>query len=116
MAAPTRIYTLNLGTQTISLAEFQRNPDGGLTLARLKHSEILGDPGVDASRTAQTKLQVQQLAAGLALKNQKVNYAIASHVIFTRPVTLPSVGDASQVEQIVQFDLVGRFFILYPRI
>ena len=104
MAAPTRIYTLNLGTQTISLAEFQRNPDGGLTLARLKHSEILGDPGVDASRTAQTKLQVQQLAAGLGLKNQKVNYAIASHVIFTRPVTLPSVGDASQVEQIVQFE------------
>ena len=104
MAAPTRIYTLNLGTQTISLAEFQRNADGGLTLARIKHSEILGDPGVDASRTAQTKLQVQQLAAGLGLKNQKVNYAIASHVIFTRPVTLPSVGEASQVEQIVQFE------------
>lgn len=104
MAAPNRIYTLNLGTQTISLAEFQRNSDGGLVLARIKHSEILGDPGVDASRNAQTKLQVQQLADGLGLKGQKVNYAIASHVIFTRPVTLPSVGDASQVEQIVQFE------------
>ena len=104
MAAPKGIFTLNLGTQTISLAEFQRNADGGLILARIKHSEILGDPGVDASRTAQTKLQVQQLAAGMGLKAQKVNYAIASHVIFTRPVTLPSVGEASQVEQIVQFE------------
>jgi type IV pilus assembly protein PilM len=104
MAAPKGIYALNLGTQTISLAEFVRSSNGGLILARLKQAEILGDPAADATRTAQTKLQIQQLASELHLQGRKVNYAIASHVIFTRPVTLPSVGDASQVEQIVGFE------------
>ena len=104
MAAPKGILALNLGTQTISLAEFQRNSDGGLILSRLKQVEILGDPSVDASRSAQTKLHVEQLVSELGLKGRSVNYAIASHVIFTRPVTLPSVGDATQVEQIVIFE------------
>ncbi len=104
MAAPKGILALNLGTQTISLAEFHRNSDGGLTLTRLKQIEILGDPSADPTRSAQTKLQVEQLVSELGLKGRAVNYAIASHVIFTRPVTLPSVGDASQVEQIVIFE------------
>jgi type IV pilus assembly protein PilM len=104
MAASKGIYALNLGTQTISLAEFVRSANGGLVLARMKQAEILGDPAADATRTAQTKVQVQQLVADLKLQGRKVNYAIASHVIFTRPVTLPSVGDASQVEQIVGFE------------
>ena len=104
MAAPKGILALNLGTQTISLAEFQRNADGGLTLSRLKQGEILGDPSADPTRAAQTKLQVEQLVGELGVKGRGVNYAIASHVIFTRPVTLPSVGDATQVEQIVAFE------------
>jgi len=104
MAAPKGIYALNLGTQTISLAEFVRSSNGGLILTRLKQAEILGDPLADATRTAQTKLQLQQLVSELHLQGRKVNYAIASHVVFTRPVTLPSVGDATQVEQIVGFE------------
>lgn len=104
MAAPKGILALNLGTQTISLAEFQRNADGGLTLSRLKQGEILGDPSADPTRAAQTKLQVEQIVGELGVKGRSVNYAIASHVIFTRPVTLPSVGDATQVEQIVAFE------------
>ncbi len=104
MAAPKGILALNLGTQTISLAEFQRNADGGLILTRLKQAEILGDPSVDPSRSAQTKMQVEQLVNEFGVKGRSVNYAIASHVIFTRPVTLPSVGDATQVEQIVGFE------------
>ena len=104
MAAPKGILALNLGTQTISLAEFERNEDGGLTLSRLKQGEILGDPSADPTRAAQTKLQVEQIVGELGVKGRSVNYAIASHVIFTRPVTLPSVGDATQVEQIVAFE------------
>jgi type IV pilus assembly protein PilM len=104
MAAPKGILALNLGTQTISLAEFQRNSDGGLVLTRIKQAEILGDPSADPTRSLQTKLQVEQLVGELGIKGRGVNYAIASHVIFTRPVTLPSVGDSSQVEQIVGFE------------
>lgn len=113
MAAPkNRIYALNLGTQTITLAEFQTTPAGGVTLIRYRKGEILGDPAADPTRVAQTKLQVDSFAQEFASKGQKANYAIASHVIFTRPVRLPSVGDASQVEQIVGFEAAQN--VPYP--
>lgn len=112
MAAPNRIYALNLGTQTISLAEFTKNPSGGIVLSRYKQAEILGDPAADSSRVAQTKLQVQQLVSEFGLRSVPVNYSIASHVIFTRPVRLPSVGEASQVEQIVGFEAAQN--VPYP--
>lgn len=112
MAAPNSILALNLGTQTISLAEFQPNPSGGVVLVRYKQVEILGDPAADATRVAQTKLQIQQMVSEFALKRQQVNYAIASHTIFTRPVRLPVVGEASQVEQIVAFEAAQN--VPYP--
>ena len=112
MAAPNRIYALNLGTQTMSLAEFQTNPSGGLILSRFQQGEILGDPAVDATRLAQSKLEVQSLVSGFGIKAAKVNYAIASNVVFIRPVTLPSVGDQAQVEQIVGFEAAQN--VPYP--
>lgn len=112
MAAPTRIIALNLGTQTITLAEFQPNPAGGVILTRYKKSEILGDPAADATRVAQTKLQLQQLVEEFGIKGQKAYISIASHVIFTRPVHLPTVGEASQVEQIVGFEAAQN--VPYP--
>ncbi len=112
MAAPNRIYALNLGTQTITLAEFQTTPTGGVTLVRYKKDEILGDPASDPTRVVQTKLQIDSLSQEFGIKANKANYAIASHVIFTRPVRLPSVGDASQVEQIVGFEAAQN--VPYP--
>ncbi len=112
MAASNRILALNLGTQTVSLAEFQTNPSGGIVLVRYKQVEILGDPAADATRVAQTKLQIKQLVSEFELKRQTINFAIASHTIFTRPVRLPIVGDASQVEQIVAFEAAQN--VPYP--
>ena len=112
MAAPNRIYALNLGTQTMSLAEFQTNSSGGLVLSRFHQGEILGDPAVDATRLAQSKLEVQSLVGSFGIKAAKVNYAIASNVVFIRPVTLPSVGDQAQVEQIVGFEAAQN--VPYP--
>lgn len=112
MAKPARILALNLGTQTLSLAEFQPNPAGGVILVRYKKSEILGDPAADLTRVAQSRLQVQQLVAEFGVKGQKANVAIASHVIFTRPVRLPTINDATQVEQIVGFEAAQN--VPYP--
>ena len=112
MAAPNRIYALNLGTQTMSLAEFQTNPSGGIVLSRFQQGEILGDPSVDSTRLAQSKMEVQSLVDGFGIKGMKVNYAIASNVVFIRPVTLPSVGDQAQVEQIVGFEAAQN--VPYP--
>jgi hypothetical protein len=97
MAAPNKTYALNIGTQTITLAEFQPGANGGITLTRYQKGEILGDPATDPTRIPQTKLEVQRLVQEFGIKaGPKVNYSIASHVIFTRPVRLPSVGEADR--------------------
>ena len=104
MAASNRILSLNLGTQTVSVADFKTGQNGGLVLTNYKTGELLADPALpDATRLAQTKLTLGELVAGMGLKGQKVNYAISSQAIFTRFVKLPSVGE-EQVDQIVTFE------------
>jgi type IV pilus assembly protein PilM len=104
MAAPNRILSLNLGTQTLGIAEFKTGQNGGLVLTNYKTSELLADPALpDATRLAQAKLSLSEMIGGLGYKGQKVNYAISSQAIFTRFVKLPSVGE-EQVDQIVTFE------------
>src|SRR5436190_14240474 len=103
MAASNRILALDLGTQTVGLAEFQRGKDGGLILTNYKTGELLGDPAVDATRLAQTKITIGELVGSLAIKGAKINFAVSAQSVFTRFVKLPSVGE-EQVEQIVEFE------------
>ena len=104
MAASNRILSLNLGTQTVAVADFKTGQNGGLVLTNYRTSELLADPALpDAMRLEQSKLTLGELVAGLGYKGQKVNYAISSQAIFTRFVKLPSVGE-EQVDQIVTFE------------
>lgn len=103
MAASNRILALDLGTQTVALAEFQAEKGGGLVMTNFKTGELLGDPAVDATRTAQAKITIGELVAGLGIKGAKVNYAVSAQSVFTRFVKLPSVGE-EQVDQIVAFE------------
>jgi type IV pilus assembly protein PilM len=103
MAAPNRILSLNLGTQTIGIAEFKAGQNGGVVLASYETRELLADPTADATRLPQTKLLVQEMVAGLKQKGSKVNYSVSAQSVFTRFVKLPSVGE-EQVDQIVTFE------------
>jgi len=103
MAASNRILALDLGTQTVALAEFQAGKDGGLVLTNYKTGELLGDPSVDATRLAQAKITIGELVNGLGFKGSKINYAVSAQSVFTRFVKLPSVGE-EQVDQIVGFE------------
>ncbi len=103
MAAPNRILALDLGTQTIGVAEFRTGSSGGLILSNYRTTELLADPAQDATRQAQARMAIQELVGALGYKGQKVNYAIASQAVFTRFVKLPTV-DEEQVEQIVSFE------------
>ncbi|SRR5579862_419639 len=103
MPAPTRILALNLGTQTISLAEFKTGEKGGLVLQGFRITELLADPAAEASRIPQSRIAIQEMMASLNLKSGKVNYAIAGQSVFTRFVKLPPVEE-SQVEQIITFE------------
>ena len=103
MATTNRILSLDLGTQTVALAEFQAGRDGGLVLTHYQQSELLADPGVDATRLAQAKMAIAELVNARGLKGAKVNYAVSAQSVFTRFVKLPSVGE-EQVDQIVGFE------------
>jgi type IV pilus assembly protein PilM len=103
MAASNRIFALDLGTQTVALAEFHSEKDGGLILTNFKTGELLGDPAVDSTRTAQAKIVIGELVAGLGVKGAKVNFAVSAQSVFTRFVKLPSVGE-EQVADIVKFE------------
>jgi type IV pilus assembly protein PilM len=103
MAAPNSIIALDLGTQTVGLAEFQRGKDGGLILSNYKTGELLGDPAVDSTRLAQAKMTIGEMVSALGYKGQDINYAVSAQSVFTRFVKLPSVGE-DQVDQIVGFE------------
>jgi type IV pilus assembly protein PilM len=103
MAAAHRILSLNLGSQTVGLAEFRSGGKGGLVLHSYQTRELMADPAADATRHAQTKLLIDEMVAATKVKGQPVNYAVSAQQVFTRFVKLPSVGE-EQVDQIVTFE------------
>lgn len=103
MAAPARITCLNLGTQTVGLAEFQRAENGGIMLNAYRLTEILSDPAAESARLPQTRLAISEMRDELKLKPGPVNYAISGQNIFARFVKLPTVAE-EKVEQIIGFE------------
>ncbi len=104
MAFPARILSLNLGTQTIGLAEFQRAENGGLALNAYKLTEILSDPSAEAARLPQTRLAIAEMKEALKLKKGgPVNYAISGQNLFARFVKLPIVAE-DKIESIIGFE------------
>ena len=103
MAAPARITSLNLGTQTVGLAEFQRAENGGVMLNAYRLTEIHSDPSAEAARLPQTRLAIDEMKGALKLKGGPVNYAISGQNIFARFVKLPPVAE-DKVESIIGFE------------
>ena len=103
MAKPARILSLNLGMQTVGLADFRSTPQGGLVLHAFTTRQLLADPAAEASRMAQIKLVIREMLGELKIKGGRVNYSIAAQSVFTRFVKLPTV-DPDKIDQIVQFE------------
>jgi len=104
MAAPTRIIALNLGMQTVTLAEFRASQNGALTLHSCKQEELIVDPAADATRGAQIEAAVGGLrrSLGIAAK-MPVNFCLPSQSVFTRFVKLPGATPA-EVDDIIGFE------------
>jgi type IV pilus assembly protein PilM len=103
MAAPKRILSLNLGTQSVGIAEFKADAGGGLTLLSYQLTELLADPAADASRLSQMRVAATEVVASQRVKGLPVNYAISAQSVFTRFVKLPPV-DEDKVGQIITFE------------
>jgi len=103
MSSPrTRILSLNLGSQSIELAEFRARPDGGLILHGYHTRELLVDPA-EGMGHAKVAAALRQLLDKRQIKSGNVNYAVAENLVFTRFVKLPSI-DEEKIERIVSFE------------
>src|SRR6266700_613451 len=103
MAAATRIVSVNVGSQTLGLAEFRMQPQGGLLLHDYRLREILAEPPGETMRQAQMARILREMMDELRIKSGTVNYAAAGQSVFTRFVKLPSV-DEEKIERIISFE------------
>lgn len=103
MPKPTRIISLNLGSQTIGLAEFQAQAQGGVVLQNYRLREVLIDPAGEGIRRAQTSATLREMMAELQVRHEPVNYAVSAQSVFARFVKLPAVEE-EKIERIIAFE------------
>src|SRR6266481_9448427 len=107
MAAPPRLITLNIGSQTIGLAEF-RVIHGRLVLLSYRFRETPVDPATgqrpDAHVAVQeTAVALREMMLEMHIKWGPVNYAVPAQSVFARFVKLPAL-DAEKIDQIISFE------------
>jgi type IV pilus assembly protein PilM len=103
MFASPRILSLDLGSQTLGLAEFQAQPNGGLLLTGYRRRDILADPASETDRNRRISETLSAMMRDLGIKNGPVDYAVSGQSIFARFVKIPFV-DQDKIERIVAFE------------
>ncbi|MDQ6622651.1 MAG: type IV pilus assembly protein PilM, partial [Verrucomicrobiota bacterium] len=103
MPASTRILSLNLGSQTVGLADFRTQPNGGLVLAGYRFRELLAETGNESARNSQITEAVREMMSELGVKSGAVNYCVPAQSVFARFVKLPAVEE-EKIERIIAFE------------
>ena len=107
MPGPARLITLNLGSQTIGLAEF-RADHSGLVLVKYRLREVPLDSETGLRRDAHLALQetavvLREMMREMQIHGGQVNYAVPAQSAFVRFVKLPAL-DATKIDQIIAFE------------
>src|SRR4029434_9747618 len=103
MPGPARLITLNLGSQTLGLAEF-RAAHGGLVLVNYRLRETPLDAETGQRRDAHEKAAVlRELMREMQIHHAPVNYAVPAQSVFARFVKLPTL-DAAKIDKIIAFE------------
>ena len=103
MAIPTRIISLNLGSQTIGLAEFRVQAHGGLVLLGYRLRELPVEAAGEEMRRTQMTIALREMLDELHIKRGVVNYALPAQSVFSRFVNLPAI-EQEKIEKIVSFE------------
>ncbi len=103
MAIAPRLISLNLGSQTIGLAEFRLQAHGGLVLMDYRLREISADPTSDEVRRTRIAVAVREMMAELRIKHGAVNYALPAQSVFARFVKLPML-EQEKLDKIIAFE------------
>src|SRR5262245_22428887 len=108
MAGPARLITLNLGSQTIGLAEF-RVAHGGLVLVDYRLREVPLDPETGQRRDAHVGLEegaaavLREMMHQIQIPRRPVNYALPAQSVFARFVKLPPLVQ-EKLDKVISFE------------
>src|ERR1700757_390436 len=107
MPGPTRLITLNLGSQTLGLAEF-RVVHGGLVLVDYRLREMFLDPEAGQRRDPGVALEegaavLREMMRDMQMHRRAVNYALPAQSVFARFVKLPPLGQ-EKLDKIISFE------------
>src|SRR5438309_5933890 len=103
MPGVARIFTLNLGSQAISVADFRPQSGGGLVLRDYKRRDLAIDNPGEPIRHTQITATIREILNELEIKSASVNYAVAGQSVFARFVKLPAVEE-EKIERIIAFE------------
>src|SRR5262249_31473047 len=103
MAIASRLISLNLGSQTIGLAEFRMQAHGGLVLQDYRFRELSTEPTSEEMRRAQIAAALREMMSELHIKHGAVNYALPAQSVFARFVKLPSL-EQEKLEKVIAFE------------
>ena len=103
MPRATRVLSLNLGSQAISMAEFRPRTGGGLVLHEYKRRDVAIESAGESIRPAQITAAVKEMLHEMGIKSGSVNYAVPAQSVFARFVKLPSVEE-EKIGRIIAFE------------
>jgi type IV pilus assembly protein PilM len=103
MPLPTRLLSLNLGSQTIGLAEFRTQTHGGIVLVDYRLREIPSELPNEEAHHSQIATALREMMDELRVKHGRANYAIAAQSAFARFVKLPLV-EQEKIERVIGFE------------
>jgi type IV pilus assembly protein PilM len=98
-----RIVTLDFGSQSIGMANFRVQTDGGLVLHDYHRRQILAEPTGEGMRHPEMTVVLRQMIDDLHPKKGNISYSLSGQSVFVRFVKLPRVGD-EKIERIVSFE------------
>src|SRR5262245_58505233 len=107
MPIAPRLITLNLGSQTIGLAEF-RVAHGVPVLVNYRLRELPLDPGTGERRDAHVASEegaavLREMMHDMQISRRPLNYALPAQSVFARFVKLPPLGQ-EKLDKIISFE------------
>src|SRR5438067_2244355 len=103
MPRATRLLSLNLGSQAISMAEFRPQTGGGLVLREYKRRDVEIESAGESIRPTQITATIKEMLHEIGIKSGSVNYAVPAQSVFARFVKLPSVEE-EKIGRIIAFE------------
>jgi type IV pilus assembly protein PilM len=101
MSPRAHITTLNVGAQSIELAKFHAQPQGGLILSGYRSRDL--EPASEAMRSVQIVAALREMMADLRIRGGNVVYTVAEEMVFSRFVRLPAIEE-EKIDRIIFFE------------